>query len=204
MSLSTWDYTLFQNINQLAGMGTFLNSVMRFLAQDAEYLFYLGILFYWLTRSRRNRKMSILALVSACVGLGVSGIIGQVFYRDRPFVTHEVFQLIGHAPNASFPSDHATGAFVIAASIWLYRKKEGAVWLLLALGVAFSRVWTGVHYPGDVLAGALLGTVSATAVYLSVKRWDSVDKCLEAGIRVYEKLEERVWPKKTHPQYPTD
>ncbi|MEC0248925.1 undecaprenyl-diphosphatase [Paenibacillus chitinolyticus] len=203
MSLSTWDYTLFQNINQLAGMGTFLNPVMRFLAQDAEYLFYLGILFYWFTRSRSNRKMSILALVSACVGLGVSGIIGQVFYRDRPFVTHEVYQLIGHAANASFPSDHATGAFVIAASIWLYRKKEGTVWLLLALGVAFSRVWTGVHYPGDVLAGALLGTVSATAVYLSVKHWAFADKWLEAGIRLYEKLEERVWPKKTQPQPPT-
>ncbi len=135
--LSGIDFQLFQSINSLAGQVKFLNPLMSFLAQDAEYLFYLGIIIYWFTRTEENRRMVAEALISACVALGISGALGSLFYRDRPFVTHSVIQLIKHAANASFPSDHAIGAFVIAAAIWLFRRNEGKVWLALAASIAF-------------------------------------------------------------------
>ena len=69
-----------------------------------------------------------------------------------------------HIESYSFPSGHATEAFVGAIIIG---KKYGHLWLfiLLALVISFSRVYIGVHYPGDVLAGALLG-VGITMIVL--------------------------------------
>jgi undecaprenyl-diphosphatase len=189
------DYQLFQFINGLAGSISFLNPLMRFLAQDAEYLFYIGVIIYWFIRTESNRRMVVEALIAACIGLAVSGLIGDIFYRDRPFVTHTVFQLIKHSANASFPSDHAIGAFVIATTIWLFRKRDGKLWLAVAACIAFSRIWTGVHYPSDVLAGALIGIAAAAGVHQLISRSVFVQKCLNGSIGMYERLEHKIWPK---------
>lgn len=190
------DYAWFQMINRLAGMYTFLNPVMKFLAEDAQYLFYLGVIIYWFTRTNQNRRMVAEALLSACIALGFGGILATLFYRDRPFVTHHVIQLINHPANASFPSDHATGAFVIASAIWMFRRKDGLIWLMLAAGIAVSRIWTGVHYPSDVAAGALIGFISALLVHRLFARWYFAQKCMSYGIGFYEKVEQKVWAKK--------
>jgi undecaprenyl-diphosphatase len=190
------DYQVFHLINSLAGTAGLFNPFMVFLAQYAEYFFFLGVIVYWFTRTAQNRRMVVQALVSACVALGVSGMLGHLFYRDRPFVTHTVFQLIKHAANASFPSDHATAAFVIATSIWLYRKKAGTVWLILAAGIGFSRIWDGVHYPIDVIAGAFIGIVSAVVIHALVMRWTIAQRGLHGTIGLYEKAEQLIWPRK--------
>ncbi|MED0680415.1 undecaprenyl-diphosphatase [Aneurinibacillus thermoaerophilus] len=194
MALLNLDYHLFQFINHLAVVYLFLNPIMRFLAQDGENVFYVGIIFYWFTRKKENRWMVIQSLVAACVALGISGLIGDFLYRDRPFVTHHVIQLIPHAVNASFPSDHATAAFVIATSILIFRKKEGFVWLTLAAGIAFSRIWVGVHYPGDVFAGILLGIFSAKAIHKWLQKWGIIALLLHRGLVLYERVEQRILP----------
>ncbi|WP_150985291.1 phosphatase PAP2 family protein, partial [Bacillus mycoides] len=63
--------------------------------------------------------------------------------------------------NSSFPSDHATSAIVIAATLLLSAYRFKYTWLFLALGVAFSRIWVGVHYPFDVIAGCVHGLLIA-------------------------------------------
>jgi undecaprenyl-diphosphatase len=189
------DYQLFQLINGLAVSLSFLNPLMRFLAEDAQYLFYVGVFVYWFVRTESNRRMIVEALTAACIGLAVSGLIGDLFYRDRPFVTHAVFQLIKHPANASFPSDHAIGAFVIATTIWLFRRKDGMFWLILAACIAFSRVWTGVHYPSDVLAGALIGAAAAAGVHLLFAKSQLARKGQRIGIGLYERLEQKLWPR---------
>ncbi|MDQ0497066.1 undecaprenyl-diphosphatase [Paenibacillus brasilensis] len=194
------DYTLFQMINRLAGIYTFLNPLMKFLAEDAQYLFYGGVIIYWFTRTNRNRRMVIEAFASACLALGFGGILALLFYRDRPFVAHHVIQLINHPANASFPSDHATGAFVIAAAIWMFRKKDGLVWLILAASISISRIWTGVHYPSDVVTGAIIGMVSAIFVHRLFTRWYFADKCMSYGLEMYEKIEQKIWAKMQSPQ----
>jgi len=166
---------------------------MRFLSEKAEYLFYIGIIVYWFTRIHTNRKMVIITLFSACIGFGMGSILSHFFYRDRPFVDHTVNQLIVHASNASFPSDHSIGAFVIATGIWLFRKKDGVIWLVLAGFVSFSRIWNGVHYPTDVLMGSFIGVVSAIMIYQIVNRWSVANKCLNVGLYYYEKIEYKIW-----------
>ncbi|WP_223264132.1 hypothetical protein [Paenibacillus sp. IHB B 3084] len=99
--LSNLDYQIFPLINEQANNFSVLNGLMRFFAEDAQYVFALVLLLYWLSRNKLNRKMTISAVVSVCLGMGISFIIGHLVYRDRPFVTH------------------AIGAFALAATFWL-------------------------------------------------------------------------------------
>ncbi|MCJ8014788.1 undecaprenyl-diphosphatase [Paenibacillus sp. KQZ6P-2] len=196
MSIGQLDYQLFHTVNEWASSASYLNSVMIFLAEDAFYLFCIGLLVYWFTRSDENRRMVVESAIAACLGLAISWILGQMFYRDRPFAAHTVNQLIDHAANASFPSDHALGAFILATSIALFRK-EGIVWLILAGLIAFSRVWTGVHYPGDVVAGALIGVLVSSVVHLVLWKSVALSGWVSACISFYEKWEIKIWPRQT-------
>lgn len=189
MSFSLIDELVFKSINHLGVTLSILNPVMRFLSQKAEYFFYIGIIVYWFTRSPKNKKMVIVALSSACVGFGIGNILSHLFYRDRPFVQFDVNQLIEHAANASFPSNHSIGSFVIATAIFLFRKKDGVIWLLLAGLISFSRIWNGVHFPSDVIAGAFIGVFSVLLVNQMLQRWSVGQKCMNAVIHRYESIE---------------
>ncbi|WP_274651347.1 undecaprenyl-diphosphatase [Paenibacillus humicola] len=191
------DYHLFQAINGVAGHFAFLDEIMRLLANDGEYVFFLGIIVYWFSRTRQNRRMVVEALFSACIALGVAAILGSLFYRNRPFVDHHVHLLIQHAANASFPSDHATAAFVVATVIWCHRRKDGWAWLALAAGISVSRVWTGVHYPSDVISGFILGTGTAIAIQTCHEKSIWLQRGSTQIIRLYEGIEGKVWPSNT-------
>lgn len=193
--MSHLDYGIFQIINHLAVSERFLNPIMIFLAEKAEYLFFVGIIFYWFYPKSENRKMVVEAMLAACVALSINGEIGHFFYRDRPFVIHHVNWLIPHAKNASFPSDHATAAFVIATAIWIWKKHAGWLWLVLASGIALSRVWTGVHYPLDVVAGMLIGAVVALAIHFLIHRFKEIDRAIIRFIEFYEKIESNLLKK---------
>ncbi|KRE47496.1 undecaprenyl-diphosphatase [Paenibacillus sp. Soil724D2] len=200
MSFTQLDYHWFQLINQLGDMIPALNPIMRLLASYAEYVFYIGIVIYWFTRHDLKRRMIAESLLSACVAVAFSGILAHFFYRDRPFVTHNVIQLIAHPANASFPSDHAIGAFVIATSIWIHRRKEGELWLVLAAGIAFSRIWTGIHYPSDVIGGAVIGIAAAVLIHQLFKRSLLALTWLNKCIHCYEAVESKIWRRNVSPQ----
>ncbi|WP_248924084.1 undecaprenyl-diphosphatase [Paenibacillus hamazuiensis] len=195
--LAQFDYEWFKSINDLAISKSFLNPLMDFLAEGGEYVFYMAVILYWFIRTPQNRRMVGHALLSACLALGTNVLLGTFLYRDRPFVTHHVVQLIPHAANASFPSDHAAGAFAIAVSVWLWRKKAGLPLILLAAGIAFSRIWTGVHYPSDVVTGMTIGTFSAIAVYKLICHDGKTSHVMNFFIEQYEKLEHKFWKPKT-------
>lgn len=195
MNFSQVDYEAFRWINDGAEVFSFINPLMLFLSKYAVVFFVIGALIYWFTRAHANRRMITQALLSAMIGFTISWILGKLFYRDRPFVSHEVFQLVHHEANASFPSNHALGAFVIAMTIWLFRRRDGWIWLVLASGIAIARVWTGVHYPTDVLAGALLGVLIAVVVHRVFTRISLAQSLMELGIYHYEQVESKVWRK---------
>ena len=106
----------------------------------------------------------------ACVGIAAlaisSGITFAVKYsvnRSRPFVTYPDIAKKSAAGSPSFPSGHTSGSFSLATSLALSYPK----WYIIvpayswACTVAYSRMDLGVHYPSDVLAGALIGSGSA-------------------------------------------
>lgn len=196
MELLQLDYQWFQKINQLGADASWLNPVMRFFAEKAEYVFLIGVIVYWFSRTASNRKMVAGALLSMGLATSCGAVLGHFFYRDRPFVAHSVIQLIKHAENASFPSDHAMGAFAIATTFWLYKRKSGIAWLILAGCIALSRVWTGVHYPLDVIAGAVIGAAAALVIHQLLAHFSPASRFLLYLIRWYEAQEYKLWYKK--------
>lgn len=120
---------------------------------------------------RRDPQMStagVSALVAATIGLLIAHFVSIAVGRPRPFVAHPhaVHLFASHATDAGFPSDHATAAFAIAASILLYNRRWGILAVALASILAIGRVAIGVHYPSDVIVGALLGCAAAYVVSL--------------------------------------
>lgn len=196
MILSKIDYQWFQSINHLAELFPGLNPFMAFISNNLEYLFYLSVIVYWFVRTPENRQMVVNTLLSAAAALGTNNIIGYIYHRDRPFVAHHVIQLVQHEASASFPSNHTAAAFAVAASIWLWRRKDGWVGFVLSALLGFSRVWSGIHYPMDIIGGMIIGILIAVIINkLMSLLW--LKRISETLIRFYESIEYKIWKPKS-------
>ncbi|MFE9689559.1 phosphatase PAP2 family protein [Micromonospora sp. NPDC005806] len=169
------NYHLFQLINAAAGVSDPVDDIFEWLAVWLIYV--LGVLaavpvLRGLRRERLAviRVAAVLALAFA-VGQGAAAISTEV----RPFQTHPVHQLIPHAAGPSLPSDHATAAFAVAFAVGAFLSRRWGVGLaVLAVLLGFARVWTGVHYPADILAGAVIAGAAVGAVGVggwAYERW---------------------------------
>ncbi|WP_233096157.1 phosphatase PAP2 family protein [Alicyclobacillus sp. SO9] len=101
-----------------------------------------------------------IAVVAAIVARLVNEPVSRRFNRLRPFELYGFRPLLCHDGGASFPSNHATGAFALSISMFAV-PSYGPVLLVLAFLLAISRVYTGLHHVTDVLAGALHGLLFA-------------------------------------------
>jgi undecaprenyl-diphosphatase len=118
-------------------------------------------------RRRGTRRAAVAAGLSAGLGLAVVQVVSRLVDRPRPFVADPqgVHLFARHAADPGFPSDHATAAFAIAVALLLRDRRWGAITLVAAAVLAAGRVAMGLHYPTDVLGGALLGTLAALALH---------------------------------------
>lgn len=119
------------------------------------------------------RRAAVHAGLSAALGLLCVKIIGEFMYRARPFVAHPaaIHLFSAHAHDSSFPSDHATASMAIAVALLLRQRfRWGSVMFVLAAILCFGRVALGFHYPTDVIAGAVLGGLSALVLWLGPVR----------------------------------
>jgi membrane-associated phospholipid phosphatase len=110
---------------------------------------------FTLDRPRRDRWGRALGGVAAAYVANT--VVKQIARRPRPLVD-DLPQLIATPTQLSFPSAHASSSF--AAARGYAPLLGGAVVYPIAVAMAASRVYLGVHYPSDILAGALLGTVA--------------------------------------------
>jgi membrane-associated phospholipid phosphatase len=114
----------------------------------------------------RLKLASLSGLVAAAVALGVNQVVSHLWDRPRPFAAHEAgtHLLAAPSPDPSFPSDHAAAAFAIAFAVFAFWRRGGIVFLATALLIALSRIAVGLHYPSDVIAGAVVGWCAALVV----------------------------------------
>ncbi len=97
--------------------------------------------------------------------LVVDGVLKTLMWRPRPFdVLADAYLIAAKPTNSSFPSGHAASAVAGAIAASRVVPEARVVWVLLALLIAYSRIYVGVHFPLDVLAGALVGTACALFV----------------------------------------
>lgn len=129
---------------------------------------------WWLARRSGSARMLAVTVwtgAAVLVAVAINQPIVNAVGEPRPFVAlPHVLLLVQHAPDAGFPSDHLTAAGAAVAGLFLASRRLGVAALLVALLLAFSRVYVGVHYPQDVLAGLALGAVVALVGALVVVR----------------------------------
>jgi undecaprenyl-diphosphatase len=118
------------------------------------------------------RRASVAAVLSAGLALAVGKVVSELVDRARPFAADpgQVHLFSHHAPDPSFPSDHATAAFAVAVAILLRKRSWGIAAIAIAVVVSVGRVAIGFHYPSDVLAGAALGAAAAIALWWTPAR----------------------------------
>ncbi|WP_405804973.1 phosphatase PAP2 family protein [Streptomyces sp. NBC_00210] len=120
-----------------------------------------------LGRSVRSRRAAVRGVASLALASAVINTVGKrSVRRARPLLdaVPVIRQLKRQPFTTSFPSGHAASAAAFATGVALESRRWGAVVAPVAASVAFSRVYTGVHYPSDVLVGAALGVGAAFAV----------------------------------------
>jgi undecaprenyl-diphosphatase len=146
-------------VHDLAGRSGALDEVMSFAARNLVYLAAVLLLAMW---TRRSGLRAVLAAgIGAALALLIAQLLGAAWVRPRPFVAEHFTPLIPHAADGSFPSDHLCALGAVAAGAWLASRALGLLAVLLAVVVGFARVYAGVHYGSDVLAGFAIGAVCA-------------------------------------------
>lgn len=193
MNFSQLNITLFRAVNDLGKQYTSLNPAFKFISEYTVYILAFSILIYWFSKKNNNRIMVISSCVSFVIAETIGKILGKFHSNLQPFaVLSDVNKLIERSIDNSFPSDHTILFFSFCISFGLFRKNHGFLWVVLAFFVGLSRIWVGVHYPFDVIVGAIIAIISALSSYLIVPKLDIVKQFLQ----IYEKYEGYILPTK--------
>lgn len=165
------DWSLLHTLNNFMAGHDGIEDPLRFYVNISEALFVATlVIVFLLARGPAHaawRRATVAAVLSAGVALAIGKVISELVDRARPFVAdpHGVHLFSAHAADPSFPSDHATGAFAVAVAILLRKRGWGVVALIAAAVLSIGRVALGIHFPSDVLAGAVLGSLVAIGLW---------------------------------------
>lgn len=162
------DYALYRLINSLAGRWPPVDELFRFLANDyvVPTLIVAMLVAGWFSGEARWRRLVLYALLALLLANGIVKLFNLAWFRPRPFTYNDVAVLFYYPSDSSFPSNSAAAIWSLAWSAWLGQRESRLTrWgVALAALMAISRVWVGVHYPLDIVGGALVGMVAAALV----------------------------------------
>ena len=149
-----------------------LDALMPKVTLLAEYGIALILLGLVLLCVKRYRICGAAVLGSLAGGLLIgNGLLKNLVARPRPcWINPDVSLLVAMPKDYSFPSGHTLHCFIAATVLMCYDRRLGIPALGMALLVSFSRLYLYVHFPSDILAGALLGTgIGLAAVFCAEK-----------------------------------
>ena len=171
MNLPVLDTSLFFFINREL-QNSFFDILMPFITKRA-YLFFLPFFLLFFLKEKKKAVLAlILGFASLLIADWASNALKYVFERVRPCSALDGARvLVGCGESFSMPSNHAVNAFAFMVPFYvLIKNRMKYAFAAIAFVVAFSRVYVGVHYPSDILAGSVLGTIFAISV-MQVYRW---------------------------------
>lgn len=158
------DVLLTQAINGLTGHVTAIDLLMIWTTKVGVPVLVLTVVAQWWRRVDRVHVRHVLATAgfSFLLGLGINQMILLLVDRMRPYDAGISHLLTDPSADPSFPSDHSTAAFAIAAAFLLSKSWHAGLWYLMAaILMMTSRVYVGAHYLSDVLGGALTAITAA-------------------------------------------
>ncbi len=168
------DIDILKSVN--VGRDKSFDSFFISLSFTAEYLLWLvpaGILaFGFIRHQKKIQSKGWFILTSMAFASLVSLLLKTFVNRPRPFVSHPMIEKISVGGSASFPSGHTVTAFALALAVAVAFRNRYSTLIVFAwaTAVGFSRIYCGVHYPSDVVAGMVLGILSTWGCYLVFKR----------------------------------
>ena len=159
---------LFSLLNAGAGLHGWRLELGVFAAKWLILLVPIGLTGLWMSGQAGQREAAVRALAATGCALALNAAIGLLWYHARPFAGGVGHNFLYHAPDSSFPSDHGTIMFTVALVLVgtgsTAARRFGRALLPLALVVAWSRVFLGVHWPLDMV-GALGMAVMVTLLF---------------------------------------
>lgn len=121
---------------------------------------------------RNKRTAGLAASIALILELVVNEwIIKHIFERPRPFTLHpEIDTIVAKPSSFSFPSGHTCSSFAAATAIFMFDRRLGSIAYVIAAIIGFSRNYFFIHYPTDVICGALEGVLLGLLAAVIVKR----------------------------------
>lgn len=163
-----FDSLLFTTLHSLAGKNGFLDAFGAFVADYGGYFVVLAaiIFFFTLARDWRSRVTSgALIVLALLIARGiVTPLLKFMVNRPRPYETLGFTPLLTSLDSSAFPSGHAAFFFALGTGIFFVNRRAGWWFLAAAFLIGLARVFVGVHWPTDILGGALIGIASAFLV----------------------------------------
>lgn len=171
-----FDVEAFRKVNNLAGKNPMLDAFGGFCARWLIVLMFAAVAVRAVLALRRPESRSLAAVLAVAEGRAViaaalaflgNWVFSLIMFRARPFVAlRDVHRIIPEPLTAhSFPSGHSSAAFALGFTMLFVDPPFGIALLAAAAFVAFGRVYVGVHYPLDVLAGVLVGLFWAAVLH---------------------------------------
>ncbi|MDC0505981.1 phosphatase PAP2 family protein [Candidatus Gracilibacteria bacterium] len=154
---------------------SFIENIVYIFADLPIFLLPIFLITAWIRyRKQESKKIDLLHIFYGCiVGIFISLVIQQFVDIARPesALTGSANLILNHIPDASFPSDHATVSVAFLTGLFLAGyKKLGYVFLVLTVIMNLSRVIAGVHWPFDILAGAIVGIIASLLSFRALNK----------------------------------
>lgn len=165
------DIQIFHLLNNLAGQSKFFDWFIIFFADYLQYVLVVGFLFFIFYSAKKIKIFLVVVLSMIVSRYGIVELIRYFYHRPRPFMVYNINHLVANG-SYSFPSGHAALFFAMAMAIYFYNKKWSVWFFIAAALMGVARIIAGVHYPTDILGGAMIGIVVAYLILKLKQKYD--------------------------------
>ena len=167
-------------INSWSGYSQLADLLMVWVSSFGVPILVLAVACQWWAHHDRHHTRHILlaAGFSFLIGLALNQLILLFVHRVRPYDGGITSLLIPPSGDPSFPSDHATASFAIAAAFLVHRFQGAGAFIAAAVLISISRIYIGTHYLSDVVGGALTGILAVGMVWWMYREGTRTDKFL--------------------------